>query len=381
MLDTEPSHLIIGAGPVGLTAAIELKRRGINAMIIDNDGEPTTESRALAINARSLDIFEPSGITERLIKAGNKIEEVIVKKNNQQIFQLDLTKIPHKYNFMLCLPQSETEQILIDYLKEQNHAINWYTSLENISLTSAGFQCFLKDLQEGEDAVPVMVETGNLIGADGAHSFVRNSLQFTFDGESLPDVWSLADVQLKNWPHSFNKAVINFTELGPLAFLPIKEGMGRLISPNKALLDQLPKGVEVEKTIWQSDFKISYRQVSTYQKSNKEKTANAFLAGDAAHIHSPAGGRGMNLGIEDAATLAYLMAENRTSEYSNLRHPIGQKVLKRTKSQTNQITTLGGPEVFFIKYIAPIVFSIKPMRNALFSSLAGLDSPTPEWLK
>lgn len=370
MPDRGTSHLIIGAGPVGLTAALELKRRGITPTIIDNDGEPTPESRALAINPRSLEILEASGVTERLINAGNKINGLIIKNNHKLLTQFKISDIPHRYNFLLILPQSNTEEIFIQALKEQGIDVNWHTALENVAPHDQSFTCTVQAKQQQR-----AIETTYLIGADGAHSTVRKALNIPFDGESLLDEWSLADVELSEWPHPFDHAVINLTNQGPIAFFPLSEGRARLVSTQPDLLNNLPKAAKLNKVIWQSKFKISYRQVSTYQKGN------AFLAGDAAHIHSPAGGRGMNLGIEDAATLAFLMANNKQEKYSKMRHPIGQKILKTTEQQTNMITSNNILVKLSIKFLTPILLNIPPLRLQALKRLSGLDTPTPEWLQ
>lgn len=369
MSEKPVENFIIGAGPVGLTAAIELNRRGIPFKIIDNDGEPTPESRALAINARTLEILEPAGVTEKLIKAGNKVEKITVRSQQQTLLNVDITQSPHKFNYLLVLPQSQTETILIETLKEQTQTIDWYTSLKSITHLDNLFKCNLTTNNEQKTII-----TKNLIGADGAHSTVRKELGFSFGGESNPDIWSLADVEISEWPYPFNNAVVTFTKEGPIAFFPFGDGKGRLVSSKPDILNNLPSDMKISKSTWQSDFKISYRQVATYQKGN------AYLAGDAAHIHSPAGGRGMNMGIEDAATLAYLIKRNQTERYTKLRHPVGEKILKFTKQQTEQITSPGIGLNLTIKYLAPLALSIPFIRKRALTTLTGLDTPKPEWL-
>lgn len=382
MSASTPEILITGAGPVGLTAALELKRRGFHPTIIDNDGEPTPESRALAIHARTLDILEPSGVTEQLLKAGNKVNGIICRENNETILKMDFKSLPHKYNFILTLPQSRTEEILIEALKERGVGVNWFTSLEKLTPGEGGFNCQLvksndnsqSDQQTDESTAQI------LIGADGAHSTVRKALEIPFDGESVPGTWSLADVEITNWPYPFDYAVLNLTTNSPVAFFPLGEGFGRLVSTQPDLFNHLPDEINVTKVIWESNFKISYRQVATYQKQFNPN-AKAYLAGDAAHIHSPAGGRGMNLGIEDAATLAYLIEKNRTDQYSAMRHPIGKKVLKFTKEQTSQFTSSNNNFKWMMRYIFPPLLAIPGVSRFALKRLTGLDTPRPEWLE
>ena len=126
--------------------------------------------------------------------------------------------------------------------------------------------------------------------------------------------------------------------------------------------------------IWESAFKISYRQVETYQ------SGRTFLAGDAAHIHSPVGGRGMNLGIEDAATLAWLIEQGKTDDYTAMRHPIGAQVLKFTQTQTKQLTQRGALQRFLQNTVAPLMLKVPAIQRLAVSRIAGLETPHPPWL-
>lgn len=365
-----PRILIAGGGPTGLTAAIELTRRGFAPRIIDNDAGPTPESRALAVHARSLDILESAGITERLLSAGNRINGMIIRSNGREIISLDFAHLPHRFNFILAIPQAETETAMIETLTEQGHDIGWQTELKHFETTGDELVC--TSMSNGNQST----ETADiLIGADGARSQVRKDLGLSFDGESDPQEFGLVDVELDDWTYPYDRAVANIDGGNITGCFPLHEGHCRFVANHPDVLDRLPAGAKVKKVIWKSTFRISYRQVQSYQKGL------VFLAGDAAHIHSPVGGRGMNLGIEDAATLAWLISTGETDRYTALRHPIGKKVLAFTEAQTRQITSTNPVMQFLQNHIAPIALKLPFMQRIALARLTGLDTPAPAWLE
>ena len=354
---------------MGLTAALELTRRGFRPHIIDNDGEPTPESRALAVNARTLDILEPSGVSERIIAAGNRVNGMTFLNQGREVMRLELSYLPHRFNFLVTLPQSRTEELLIERLGELGLDVNWHTELRAFKQGTNAVQC---DLQSQTDLFHRQADI--LIGADGAHSLVRKTLGLEFDGPAEPNAFSLADVTLDAWPFPFDRAVVHSEPDRVVAFFPISEGHGRFVCSTPDLMNHLPPTAKVADVAWESTFKISYRQVQTYQ------VGRAFLAGDAAHIHSPVGGRGMNLGIEDAATLAWLIAEDRTDDYTDLRHRVGEQVLRFTRTQTQQLMRRGPIQTFLQNTLAPLLLKLPAIQRLAVSRLVGLETPHPPWL-
>ena len=358
--------LIAGAGPVGLAAAVELRRRGMNPRLIDRDAGPAPESRALAVNPRTLEILEPSGATERMLARGNRIHHMIVRTPERELFRFDTRNLNHRFDFLLALAQSETERILAELLGESGHPVDWQTELTG--LTADGGKIPLRNWWQSRSEFDVV------IGADGAHSLVRKSLGIGFSGESLPEAWGLADVELESWPFPWDCGVATLSDDYVCAFFPLREGFGRFVSSRADIMNSLPPDTRVSKIVWQSEFHISYRQVETYQKGN------AFLAGDAAHIHSPVGGRGMNLGIEDAAWLAYLLCEGRAGEYTRLRHGPGAQVLKMTSAPTRMLASRSAWARLLRTVILPLVFGRPIVQRFLLPRMAGLDTPAPPWL-
>ncbi len=359
-------HFIAGGGPVGLTAAIELQRRGFSPRIVDPDLQVSLHSRALAINPRTLELLEPCGATEALLAAGHRVNGAIVRYNSQPLFQLNIGLVKHRFNFLLSLPQSETEEILEQTLKAQGISVERGVALDGFETAS---QSITVKLSNGKSE-----NVDFLIGADGSHSTVRKILGLGFPGESTPQVFGLADVELTAWPFPWDMAVATIRQDHVVAFIPMREGFGRFVSTRPDTMNILPPEARVAKTVWEAEFRINYRLVETYQKGN------VFLAGDAAHIHSPVGGRGMNLGIEDACWLAWLVEQKRTPEYSSLRHPVGERVLKLTALPTRLISSNGFMAIALRRWIVPTVLGMDWVQGKILPDMLALDTPPAPWL-
>jgi len=175
------------------------------------------------------------------------------------------------------------------------------------------------------------VEADYLIGADGAHSTVRHALGLPFRGETDPVEWWLVDVRM-DWPLGAAEANVFARPAAVLAVISIEPGLFRLVSNGPEPLELLPPGSAVHEEVWCSAFRISYRQVDDY------RVGRILLAGDAAHVHSPVGARGMNLGIEDGTILARRLAENGLETYSAERRPAGARVIRETRALTRLLT-------------------------------------------
>lgn len=357
-------YLIVGGGPVGLTAALEMTRRGLPVHIIDDDFAPSPESRALAVHAPTLEMLEASGVTGHLLAAGHKVRNLVVHENGRVILSLALSDIPHRYNFILSLPQSQTEQILTDALTRTGVRLAYGTRLDSYKCTQDRATATL--IRQNK---PHQFAARAIIGADGSRSVVRKQAGIRFDGESEPQEFGLADIALDDWPWPFDTAVVQLLDDGIVGFIPMGEGFGRLVSNREHALDTAPYGANIKEVGWTSTFHVSYRQVETYQRDC------IFLAGDAAHIHSPAGGMGMNLGMADAATLARLLAEGGQAQYTKLRRAAGHTVLNQTRGNTRAMTRRGPVTNFIIHHLAPLALSIRPVRRKALKNLAGLDLP------
>jgi len=346
---------------------VELTRRGFNPRIVEKDSGPQVDSRALAINPRTMDILEPSGATEKLVKAGLKARAMNVYGPNGLLFRLETRNIPHPTrNYLLVLPQAETGKYLIDTLGGKSK-VDWNTEATGLVLKDGKTTVTLNRKGKIEKISPDIV-----IGADGAHSTVRRELGIGFSGAAYEHDWGLADIQLGGLAGD----ELHVFDLSPvlIGFIPIRGDLFRVVCDTKNTLDHIPSRITVKRIVWQSHFRISHRQVKTYQKGP------VFLAGDAAHIHSPLGGRGMNLGIEDAAWLSYLIARGETGSYTGLRHPVARQVLEQVDRATRFISSDGMFATFFRRNLLPLLARRDFVQRRAFRSLAGLGPPAPPWL-
>ena len=341
--------LIVGAGPTGLTAAVELARRGIEITIIDKRDAGSGFSRAVGIIPRSLEALEPSGVTEKLLAEGMVYKYFQIFLGDRRAARISVTGADPKYDFLLGLAQDRTEGILRETLEATDVPVGYGHEL--IELEQRGGKVFADIAGMGRQKFDVV------IGADGVRSRVRQQVGINFPGHDLPETWSIADVDSNSWPYDDGFTACRMPGGSVAVVAPLEPGRYRVISNTEDALKTLPLNLDVQSIRRQGQFKISVRQAETYH------LGNVFLAGDAAHCHSPVGGRGMNLGIADAAELAQCLANGDVDNYSAKRHAEGAKTIAASESARKMLTSPSPASTLIIRTALKILSLLPPMQR------------------
>ncbi|WP_327280379.1 FAD-dependent monooxygenase [Streptomyces sp. NBC_01205] len=362
--------LVAGAGPVGLTAAAELRRRGIACRIVDRLPARLPYAKAVGIQPRTLEIWDRMGFVQAALEAAVHMRGQLTYANGVEQPRLDMVLPPEVPYRFAALPQYETERIVEEFLVRFGTHIERETELVSFVQDADGVTCRLTG-PAGEEEV----RTRFLVGCDGAHSIVRKGLGLSFEGGAFPEEFMLADVEV-DWdlPYGYAVRAMHHDAGGAvddvLVCIPLP-GSGRyrvsmMVPPElsaappqggdgvvhglegarvpelghiQAVLDRLsPQPVTASAMRWSSVFRISHRLVDRYGDGR------VFVAGDAAHIHPPTGAQGMNTGIQDAWNLAWKLAlalegaaaPGLLASYDAERRPVGEEVVGRTVRQAGE---------------------------------------------
>ncbi|WP_293962552.1 FAD-dependent oxidoreductase [Sneathiella sp.] len=349
--------LVVGAGPTGLTAAVELKRRGMEVAIIEKRAEGSGLSRAVGITPMSLCLLYPSGVADKLLAEGIRFREARIYRRSELGLVLPIHATPPKYgyDFILGLPQDRTEALLREALEGMSVSVRFSTELTGLKEEKDGVLATMADgASERFDYV---------LGADGVHSTTRKLLDIPFPGHDLPETWSIADVNAKDWPNPETLTLCQLSRGGVVVAVPLATDRYRIISNRPEALRQLPLEMDVTNIRREGEFTISVRQVSTYNRGR------VYLAGDAAHCHSPVGGRGMNLGIADAAEFAKRLAEDTLDGYSEARHRKGAKIIAGSE-RVRKIVTSTRPMIRKLFRLAlSVAAHLPPLRRRIVDVL------------
>lgn len=367
--------IIVGAGPTGLMLACQLARFGINFRIIDKKRQRTQESRAIGIQAKSMEIFQNLKIVDQFLEKAKSPQEAFLYFNNKAKFRLDFQGMKIKgapYSKLFLLSQHDTEEILSNHLEKMGVSVERETELESFIQTQEGIEAQIRSRLKNSIET---IKSRFIIGCDGAKSKVREIMNIPFEGGSYQQEFILADA-LIHWKYPKDMFALFSSKKGLLMHIPFNDNYSRLIiceidsSQNKhntsvssEEIEHFAKngmGLEInlEKTLWSSRFALHHRAVRQYSKGF------AFLAGDAAHIHSPVAAQGMNTGLQDATNLAWKLAlvlkckssSTLLDTYQAERQQVGKKLLATTDRIFEFLTSKNCFILFLKQYILPNIF-------------------------
>ncbi len=370
-LEQEALVLIVGAGPTGLVLALRLRKHGIAFRIIDNDPGPGFASRAIALHARTLEFYHQIGLADEIVARGIKMDHIHLRKDNATLADIDLAKMGRgmsPYPFMLNFPQDVHEQFLVEQLKLQGVEVDWNTSLSDF--TQDGDNVHVTLLKDG------MSETASfkyVCGCDGARSRVRQVLDLQFPGGTYENLFYVADVKSQpNTKLNPNDGVLKIESHDFAMIMPVRvSGSHRLVGilpaefstkQNLDFSDLQPRiekmlDIKVSEVNWFSTYHVHHRVAAKF------RVGRCFIAGDAGHIHSPAGGQGMNTGIGDAVNLSWKIAavlkgeasESILDTYETERISFARKLVSTTDTAFESLVSQKFTATFLRNWIIPYV--------------------------
>jgi 2-polyprenyl-6-methoxyphenol hydroxylase-like FAD-dependent oxidoreductase len=374
--------LIVGAGPVGLFLANECARRGLRWRLVETRSSQSEHSKALAIFPRTLELFDMAGIAAPFLEAANRVTSVTVIAHERTLARMRFTPEESPYSFVAMVPQDVTEKLLLEELRRKGGDVEYETTF-----LSAQQQDNFLSVTVDHKGEPIKLKSSFVVGCDGAHSAVRHLLNIPFAGAEYKDVFLLADVETNDTLPA-DELQLCPSEFGPVAIFPMSATRLRIVAsidkpegdaPSLELVQTIltqraPSEIEARALHWSSYFRIHHRHVAHL------RVGRLFIAGDAAHIHSPFGGQGMNTGLHDVWNLVWkldLFLRGRGNErlldsYSAERLPVIKQVIETTHFLTK---VMGTPNKFaqaLRDTVIPMVSGLAPFQRAFVQRLSEL---------
>jgi 2-polyprenyl-6-methoxyphenol hydroxylase-like FAD-dependent oxidoreductase len=380
--------LIVGAGPTGLSLACQLVRHGVGFVVVEKNEGVTPYSKAIGVHARTLEIYEQLGLAREAVERGTVAGKVRLLSGGEVRGEFNLSKVGEglsPYPYVLMLEQSKNERLLYGYLKSHGGDVLWKTALESFSQTGEGVTALIKTAG-GESQT---IKASYLVGCDGAKSPVRHALGLAFEGSTFERTFYVADAQV-DWGFAHDSLTVSLSKETFVVFFPLKgERRYRVVGvfpeefardEGEVLYEEIEARIKAEAELeldihdveWFSTYKVHTRHVSSFSKGR------CFLAGDAAHVHSPAGAQGMNTGIQDAYNLAWKLAlvlkgsaGKRLLDTYNEERLENAKNLLRTTDRMFQLAAGHEWPLSFVRTnvfpaVAGYLFSLDSVRNVVF---------------
>ncbi|WP_216215910.1 FAD-dependent oxidoreductase [Amycolatopsis aidingensis] len=363
MFPTRTDVLIAGAGPVGLATAAHLRGQGYSVTVVDQQAEGVNTSRAAVVHPRTMEALDEIGVTGRLSALSLHSHGFTIRDRDRVLVPLRFDGVPSRYRNLFMVPQSDTERVLLERLLELGGTVLRPHTVTGMVQDGTGVTVTVDDRHH--------IRARYLVGADGMHSTVRELAGIGFGEDHGGETFTLADVRATGVLPA-DEVVLFFSTGGMVVSAPLPDGTFRIVAevadppeePDAAYIQDLldrrgpAGGVRVEEVVWGSRFRVHHRIADRF------RAGRVLLAGDAAHVHSPAGGQGMNLGLRDAIALGTALGavlggapEDRLDRYAATQRPLARTVVRFARVLTTLATA--GPRV-------------RPLRNALLRLLAQL---------
>ncbi|SDP06178.1 2-polyprenyl-6-methoxyphenol hydroxylase [Nakamurella panacisegetis] len=362
---------IVGAGPTGLTLAVTLASAGIEFVLLDRLTEGANTSRAAVVHARTLEVLDELDTAQALISRGLQVQQFTVRDGSHRLLTVPFGGLPTPYPYALMIAQCETEAVLLARLRALGHDVHRPHEVASV--------------MQDDDGVTLTMTTGHTmraayaVGADGMHSAVRESSGIGFTGSTYAESFVLADVTM-DWSAGALEVSLTFAAAGLTVVAPLPGGHYRIVAtvdeapaaPDLAFVQRLlderaPGRGRISGLAWSSRFRVNHRVADHF------RDGRLLLAGDAAHVHSPAGGQGMNTGIQDGYALGRAFATHQLGGYEEQRRPVAQRVVAFTDRMTRIATTRNVGLRAARNFALPLLGHVPAFRRNLATELAELN--------
>ena len=376
--------LIVGAGPTGLALACTLAAEGVSFLLVDRLAEGANTSRAAVVHARTLEVLDELEVADRLRAEGQIVPRFTLRDRDRVLATLSFDRLPTRYAYTLMVPQEITEGVLLDRLRELGADVYRPFTLSDVRQDADGVAVAVA----ADGQPPQAVRARYVAGTDGMHSTVRERAGIGFPGDRYEHSFVLADVRM-DWPLRADEVMLFVSPEGLVVVAPLPGGRHRIVAtveeapehPGAADVQRLldTRGpatgpVRVREIVWSSRFRVHHRLADRY------RAGRILLAGDAAHVHSPAGGQGMNTGIQDGVALGHALAaviggradERQLDSYERTRRPAAARVVAFTDRMTRMATLRTPRSRAARNALIRLIGRMPPVRRWLAAELAGL---------